>query len=390
MKRIGIITYFYYYNYGTMLQGYALQKVMEKLGKGHFSAEIIDCRFDEKNLSFWAIVRIRLRRFFIYFTQIKRVISVFKNRDLAKINNIKYKEEIIKKKGLFDDFFANCCVMSEKTYNNSRDLYPEPPIYDIYVTGSDQTWSPKVGLRDSLFLGFAPKGKIKSAYAPSIGVVEYSSDEENYVREHLQDYQFVSCREKYGTSILKNLSPVSVETVLDPTLLMRADDWREVAVKPEISGKYILCYFIGDRDYYRDFARQLSTQIGLPLVFIPGSNVDIKSGNTLVWESGPREFLGLIDNAEVVLTDSFHGTIFSINFNKTFYSFIKHSGKKAMDNMRIVDILERMNLLDRLKESYDGGDIDYSLIDYSGTNSLLQAERANSESYIEKILHSVE
>ena len=388
MKKIGIITYFYYYNYGTMLQGYALQKVMEKLGKGNFSSEIIDCRFDEKNLSFWTLVKIRLSRFFIYFTQIKRVISVFKNRDLAKINNLKYKEDIIKKKSLFDDFFSNCCVMSEKTYNNSKDLYPEPPIYDIYVTGSDQTWSPKVGLRDSLFLGFAPKGKIKAAYAPSIGVVDYSSDEDNYVREHLQEYQFVSCRESYGTDILKKLSPVPVETVLDPTLLMRADDWREIAVNPEVSGKYILCYFIGDRHYYRDFAKQLSTQIGIPLVYIPGSNVDLKSVNTLIWKSGPREFLDLIDHAEVVLTDSFHGTIFSINFNKTFYSFIKHSGKKAMDNMRIVDILDRMNLQDRLVDNYEGGQIGYKPINYAYTNKLLEEERSKSESFIEKILRA--
>ena len=390
MKKIGIITYFYYYNYGTVLQGYALQKVMEKLGKGFFSSEIIDCRFDEKNLSFWKIVKIRIRRLFVYFTQIKRVIFIFKNRDLARLRNKKYKYDILKKKSLFDDFFSNCCVMSDDTYHNSSDLYPVPPIYDIYVTGSDQTWSPKVGLRDSLFLGFAPEGKIKAAYAPSIGVVDYSSDEENFVREHLLGYQFVSCRERYGTDILKKLSPVPVETVLDPTLLMRADDWREIAVRPEISGKFILCYFIGDRHYYRDFASQLSKQLGLPLVYIPGSNVDMKPENTLVWRSGPREFLGLIDNAEVVLTDSFHGTIFSINFNKTFYSFIKHSGKKAMDNMRIVDILERMNLLSRLKESYNGGDIDFSPIDYTDTNSLLQVEIANSETFIEKILHSVE
>lgn len=386
MKKIGIITYFYYYNYGTMLQGYALQRVMEREGKGEFSSEIIDCRFGEKDLSFWYYFKIRVRRFFIYFTEIKRVIATFKKRDLT---NAKYREENNQKRQLFDNFVKQCCSMSQVTYKQSSDLYPQPPIYDIYVTGSDQTWSPKVGLRDSLFLGFAPKDKIKAAYAPSIGVAAYSSDEEQYVREHLKDYQFVSCREKHGAEILQKISPVKVETVLDPTLLLRADEWRSIATKPDVPEKYILCYFIGERTYYRAFAKQLSKQLNLPLVFIPGSNTDMISENYLVWQSGPREFLGLIDNAEVVLTDSFHGTIFSINFGKSFYSFIKHEGAKAMDNMRIIDILERLGQADRLLTDYSGGDIDYHPVDYTATSSLLQTERESSELFINKILASV-
>lgn len=387
MKKIGIITYFYYYNYGTMLQGYALQKVMEREGKGQFSSEIIDCRFGEKNLSFWYYFKIRVRRFFVYFTEIKRVIATFKKRDLT---NARYREENSQKRRLFDDFVKQCCSMSERTYKQSSDLYTTPPIYDIYVTGSDQTWSPKVGLRDSCFLGFAPEGKVRAAYAPSIGVAFYSAEEEQFVREHLQGYQFVSCREKHGADILSKLSPVPVETVLDPTLLLRADEWRHVAIKPEgIPEKYILCYFIGERMYYRDFAKQLSKQLDLPLVFIPGSNTDMKDENHLVWKSGPREFLGLIDHAEVVLTDSFHGTIFSINFRRNFYSFIKHAGAKAMDNMRIIDILDRLGQPDRLVTEYDGNIIAYKPVDFTSTDGLLQAERNASESFVNKILVSV-
>lgn len=385
MKKIGIITYFYYYNYGTMLQAYALQLVIDKLGKGECDAEIIDCRFGEKDLTWLDILKIRSKLFFYYIFEIRKVIR----RANGKRINSKYKAKFSLRKQFFEKFLEEYCHLSPKTYGRSDGLYLAPPIYDIYVTGSDQTWSPKVGLRDSLFLGFAPDEKVRAAYAPSIGVASYSGEEKQYVKEHLRKYQFVSCREKYGSDILKQLSPVPVETVLDPTLLVNSEEWREIAIKSSVEGKYILCYFIGDRKYYRGFAEQLSKQLNLPLVFIPVSYLDFSQNENLKWETGPREFLGLIDNAEVVLTDSFHGTIFSINFNKSFYSFIKHSGKKAMDNMRIVDILERMNLLDRLKESYDGGEIDYSPINYIGTNNLLQAERTNSESYIEKILQSV-
>lgn len=386
MKKIGIITYFYYYNYGTMLQAYALQFAMEKQGRGNYDAEIIDCRFGEKDLTWLDVLKIRSKLIFYYIFEMRKVIRRAKGKRIYAT----YDTKISLRKKFFEQFLEDYCHLTPKTYGRSDDLYSDPPTFDIYITGSDQTWSPKVGLRDSLFLGFAPDEKVRTAYAPSIGVASYSEEEKQYVNEHLRKFQFVSCREKYGTDILKPLSPVPVETVLDPTLLVRSEEWRTIAVKPFIEGKYILCYFIGDREYYRAFAKQLSRQLGIPLIFIPVSYLDFSQDENLKWETGPREFLGLIDNAEVVLTDSFHGTIFSINFNKTFYSFIKHSGKKAMDNMRIVDILERMNLLNRLTENYDGGDIDYSPIDYTCTNRLLQVERANSESYIENILQSVE
>ena len=132
-----------------------------------------------------------------------------------------------------------------------------------------------------------------------------------------------------------------------------------------------------------------SKQLGLPLVFLPVSYVDFSQDKSLQWEAGPKEFLGLIDNAEVILTDSFHGSIFSINFNKNFYSFVKHTGLRAMDNMRIFDILERMDLIDRFISEYNDGIIDYQPIDYSHTNELLTVERKVSKEYLMTILNSV-
>lgn len=378
MKKIGIITYFYYYNYGTMLQGYATCKAFEKYGQDDVDSQIIDCRFGEKKLSQWEVAQIRVKRLFVYFTQAKRIYKTFVFQKQAT-----FKQEA------FNQFTKQICRLSNRTYFNSSDLKDNPPFYDIYVTGSDQTWSPKVGLRDSLFLGFAPESKVKAAYAPSIGVTTYTHEQSSYVKERLAKYQFVSCRERYGSEILQALSPVMVETVLDPTLMLSADEWREISINPQKKGKYILCYFIGDRMYYRRFARRLSEQTGMPLIYIPVSYVDFTKGDNMEWKAGPREFLGLIDNAEYVLTDSFHGTIFSVNFNKTFFSFVKHKGLDAMDNMRIVDILERLALKDRLYDDYRNGEIDTSHIDYTKTNELLAMERQVSEAYIHKIIDSI-
>ncbi len=377
MKKIGIITYFYYYNYGTMLQGYALHRALDKFGNGNFQAEIIDCRYGEKKLSRWGLLKIRITRLFVYFKEFNRVQKL-----------TRYKQEMLLKRPAFDSFAKNECHLSKKTYPSTADLIQNPPSYDIYFTGSDQTWSPKIGFRDSLFLTFAISSSIRAAYAPSIGVASFTEAERSYIKERLQKYQFVSCRERYGTEILKKLSPVKVTTVIDPTLLITADEWRKISIKPKIKEKYILCYFIGDRPYYRAFANQLSRQLALPLVFIPVSYVDFSHEESIQWTAGPKEFLGLIDNAEVVLTDSFHGSIFSINFHKTFYSFVKHIGLKAMDNMRIVDILERMDLVERFQSEYNGGIIDYQPIDYSHTNELLTAERKVSEEYLMTILNS--
>ena len=376
MKKAGIITYFYYYNYGTMLQGYALCRLIESLGQGKIASELIDCRFEEKQPTKFQLFRIRIRRLFVYVTQLKRIYKLSKYKNLFR-----------SRQPLFDQFVKDYCRMSRETYRSSDDLKNNPPVYDIYVTGSDQTWSPKVGLRDSLFLGFAPEGSVRASYAPSVGVVSFTDEQRTYFRERLAKYQFVSCREKYGTDLLKDLSPVEVETVLDPTLVVSAEEWRKIASQRVVEGDYVFCYFIGDKPYYRRFAKQLSSQLNLPLVYIPVSYLDFSQDNNLLWESGPREFLSLIDNAKVVLTDSFHGTVFSINFNKTFYSFVKHAGLRSMDNMRIVDILERMNLLDRLKERYDGGEINYNDIDYAKTNELLATERNKSKAFINRIIH---
>ena len=376
MKKIGIITYFHYDNYGTMLQGYALSRAINDIGGENIKSEIIDYRFQEKLISKRQLLKIRLKRLLIYLFQVKRVIRLYR-----------FKNKLQEKKAAFDAFEKAFCQTSNTIYNFASDLKKNPPLYDIYITGSDQTWSPKIGFNEALFLSFAPDRKVRAAYAPSIGVASFTDEQKEYIKNHLKSYSFVSCRERYGTEILRDLSPVEVATVLDPTLLITSNTWRAISIQCPINKPYILCYFIGDRPYYRDFAKQLSKQKGIPLVYIPVSYQDLSSENQLLWKTGPREFLGLIDDAEVVLTDSFHGTIFSINFNKTFYSFTKHPGIDSMDNLRIVDILDRMSLEDRLVLEYKKGKhIPYSNINYNKTNELLSQEREVSTAYLKRII----
>lgn len=374
MKQVGIITYHHYYNYGTVLQAYALQKAVESVsGK---SCEVIDFRSsEEKQLSKKQLVALRFKRLFVYVKEFKRVWRLKK-----------YSKLLTAKFPAFEKFFADDLIVSDKVYHNYAELKNNPPKYEVYVTGSDQTFSPKIGLNPAMFLAFAPEGAKKVAYAPSVGVSTLTENEKKTISNYLALYSELSCRESKGVELLKECAPdKDVQLVVDPTLLLDANDWNQIAIKPTIQGKYILCYFIGHRKYYRDYARKLSEQTGYPLYFIPVSWMDLEKQNDMLSTAGPKEFLGLIRDAAIVLTDSFHGTIFSINYRKDFYSFLKiKGGSAALDNSRISGILERLGLKDRLLD--ENSQVNFSRVDYTFTEQQLAEERGSSKAFLRNAL----
>lgn len=379
IKKLGIVTYFYFYNYGTMLQGFATQLLFDKF-EG-IDAELIDYRFGSKiSPRKLDILLIRLKRILIYIKEFRRVYYI------GRYSSLKFKRNVY-----FDQFAFNFLKLSPKRYMYENELNASVPQYDIYVTGSDQTWSPKIGFSPALFLDFAPKGSVKAAYAPSLGVSSLSDEESAYIGKELEKYDYVSCRESLGSQILEKITGRSVGTVLDPTLMIHSDEWMQYAEKTSIQGKYILCYFLGDRDYYRNYVAQLSKQTGIPVYYIPANWKDFKKSNNLLWEVGPSEFLGLIANAEYVCTDSFHGTIFSVNFHKEVRVFVKHAGNvSGGDNSRLFDILNRLGIEKQLITEYKSGmKIVDSHIDYSHVDKIVTAERKKSMKYVESIVNAV-
>lgn len=374
MNKVGIITYHHYYNYGTVLQAYALQKSID--GIDGYQAEIIDYRAaEEKKLSKRQLFLLRIRRLPVYFLEWERV----KKTKL-------YESIFVAKHPKFDDFFKNDLVQSEQPFYSYSDLKQGNHEYDILVTGSDQTWSPKIGFYPAFFLEFGPNKALRIAYAPSIGVSKLSDEEAKHLNVHLQPFEAISCRERLGTEILNRVvKGKRVQNVLDPTFLLTKDDWNKIATKPAITSDYILCYFIGHKSYYRDIAQQLSKDLSIPLYFIPVSWQDMGRGYNLLPESGPKEFLGLIRDARLVLTDSFHGTAFSINYRKTFYTFTKvEGGKSGLDNSRLYDILLKLHLEDRLFDT--AGEIKFTDVDYSEAEKILEEERQQSLAFLKEAL----
>lgn len=378
-KKLGILTYFYFYNYGTMLQGFATQLLFNKFA--NIDAEIVDYRFGEKIISHKKdIILTRLSRLLVYIKEFKRVYITSK---YAKLKALRNKN--------FDKFASEYLKLSPKRYMYEKDIAGDVPIYDIYVTGSDQTWSPKIGFSPVLFLNYTTENSVKASYAASLGVSKLTDEQSSYFAKELQKYNYLSCRESLGSEVLEKISGRFIETVLDPTLMINSDEWMHYAIKPNIVGKYILCYFLGERDYYRDYVRQLSKQTGLPIYYIPVNWKDFKKKNNLLWNVGPSEFLGLIANAEYVCTDSFHGTIFGVNFHREVRVFLKHAGNvSGGDNSRLFDILQRLGIDNMLVTEYSKGDIIIeSHINYTRVDQLLTAEREKSMKYVESIVNSV-
>lgn len=371
MKKVGIITYYRYYNYGTVLQAHALQQAVSMLPDT--KGELIDYRFFKRaNKSIWWYIKIRCKHVLHYVTQYKEV-----------SRKLKYKNVFLEKRAAFERFFEDYCQLSANKYMLHEDLLNHPPSYDVYMVGSDQTWSPLIGLNSSMFLQFAPVGSHKVAYAPSIGVTAFNEEQKQYFREALSSFQHISCREDVGAEVLASCYDGKVPTVLDPTLLLNSEQWSEIAVKPDIEGDYILCYLIGDRPYYREYVWKLSKKMNCPAYYIPVSWRDVGEGNNLLPEAGPREFLGLIKHAKCVCTDSFHGSIFSINFNTNFYTFLKHAGgESASDNSRIVGILKKFGLESRLLSPQSA--VAFEEIDYAPVNARLEALRAESWQYLKE------
>lgn len=379
MKKIGIISYFNYYNYGSMLQGYALQKYINEMGE-KIECELINYRsMSQDERSVFHLLMTRIKRFWVYMTHLREVTVKAQYGSKKMIRN-----------SLFDRFLQDYTKVSSVFYRTLRQLIDNPPVYDLYVTGSDQTWSPNVsgGYDETpMFLDFAVAGAKKAAYAPCLGVNSFTKEQEDFLKTKLVNYSLISCREVRGAELLSRIVGKQVTAVVDPTLLLTGGQWREIMEKPRIKHPYIFCYFLGDRQYYRDFACQLSKQTGLPIYYIPMSWKEFGNSDYFIWDAGPREFVGLVDDAEYVLTDSFHGVAFSSNLNKNFYAFVKHAGNaNAGDNSRLFDYLNRIGLVDRLVLSYNGDNIVINDIDYTMVNEKLVAEREKSYSYLNKLV----
>lgn len=373
MKTIGIITYHHYYNYGTMLQALALQEKVEQLG---YQAELIDFKQDN-SLSRYEMLKLRIKRMPVYIKERKKYRALADSR-----------EKIKEKNELFEQFYKTYLHVGKKKYTTTQQLMENPPVYDGYVVGSDQTWNPFVANSpEAFFLPFVENKSKKGSYGPSLAVKSLSDEKEKEYRKKLSNFSFLSCREQDGAQLLSRITQKEVKCVLDPTLLLSAKEWGKYCEFEIPKEPYILVYFLGEKSEHRRAVEKIQKLTNWKIISLPAAYLEMENNDyKKVW-GGPKEFLSLIRGAALICTDSFHGTMFSINFQRNFFSFCKSSDSEASsENSRLYSALNIFGLSNRIIHNMDNLTAEDISIDYKNVIPILEEQRRDSIEYLENML----
>lgn len=367
--KIGLVSYHREPNYGTMLQAYALAYAIEREGT---SCSYLDYRYVRKPL--W-------RKLALKFAN---ALGLVKPGEFAFFDTKEFRH--IRDKFAF--FHRNYIPVSKRIYyaDNIKSALND---YDMFMVGSDQTWSPYMNRNPHSinFLQFVEEETKKCAYAPSFGTLRIAKEYGELLSAHLNSFKYISCRERQNCAYLSSLLHRDITYVVDPTLLLTAKEWNEIAIAPKLdNATYILAYILGEKSCIAQYSEMLGKKYNLPVYYIATRPCYMRKQNVLD-NVGPREFLGLIRNASVVVTDSFHGSLFSINYGVEFYSFAKREAKTEEimnDNDRILSFLRELGLENRFKEDNDGT-LELP-IGYKTVHERLEQMRTISRLYLSKII----
>lgn len=367
--KVDIITRHSVPNYGSLLQSYATQKVIEEMG---FESEIINyTRYEER------------------YKNLVNTLIKGKKWDKNIITRIIYKmiqePNYTKMYRKFEKYRKNFLKESKLEYGNLQELKDNIPEADVYCSGSDQIWG-KIGTveyDEAYFLKFIEdRTKRCIAYSSSFGKEEIDGSLEKNINKLLKNYSDILVREDTAKSILKKHGIENVEQVLDPTLLLNKEQWSNLTNKvKKKQKKYILVYQLHDNKSFDKYAKEFSKKTGLKLLRISPSIYHITRSGKLIYLPNQYEFLSLFQNAEYVLTDSFHATVFSIIFNRKFVDILP--GKTST---RITSILKLTGLQDRILTKYDDFSFINKNIDFSECNTIIENERKRSIELLKKAI----
>lgn len=384
-KKVGLVTCYFKNNYGSQLQAYATQKVIQDLG---YETETIEC---ESNIDFKAGKKKYYKSQIFNFSFVKSKFGMIKmkidtklNKKLGKnvaIRNAKYKE------------FKKNYKMSNK-YLTYQELGELSKNYASVVVGSDQLWLPVNVVSDYYTLNWVADGVNKISYSTSFGVSSIPDEYKTLYETFLNKIDSLSTRENTGVDIIKNTIGKEAKLVCDPTLLFDKDEWMSIQEeKPFADGDYIFCYFLGNNMEHRKFAERLKEKTGYKIVSLNHCDEYVKYSDKFADEApfnvGPAEFLNLIRNAKIVLTDSFHGTVFSLIYNKTFFNFRRHSAKnKNNTNSRLDSLLQIAEVSNEriLTGTEDVETVLEYKIDFDKVNKNLKIFREDSKEWLKEAL----
>lgn len=364
--KIKVLTMHAAHNYGAVLQTYATQYVFEE--KFDAECEIVNYVSTQRKLS-------------RYLT---KVIGKYKKSKLLSfLFIIRVLPERLLNHAVFSRFLKKNINVGKEQFETVDQLKKASIQADVFCVGSDQVWNPihNDGIDEGFFLGFTDEEQIRISYASSMAIKELDTEYKDIVYKLLSRFKCISFREESTKSVLEDLQLTGTH-VLDPTLLLGPKEWKSLIEKDiKIKTPYLLLYWFGNTDKVIQQAKELAKANNLRIVRISVGFEHYKGDDIVMRFISPEMFLGLFERASIVVTNSFHGTAFSINFKKQFYTFL------SPDNMdeRFSSILSMFDLTNR--NMYECDNIrNIPLIDYDEVHSKLNQMRKVSLDYLKRAL----
>ena len=359
-KKIGVCTIHSTYNYGALLQAYATVEYLKGIGYDAELVNYVNPYIDEQlNISYKQDGKMS--------GYIKTLI-----RNIC-FGRLKYAHRALKNVEQF-------CTLSKVKYRNADEF--KKAKYDVLVSGSDQVWNPSVtGKFDPVFFLIGAPTEKRISIASSIGSYKIKEDDIPFLKEAFSNYDYVSVREQFAKNQLQCFVKNEIKVLMDPTFLLDKEYWtKNLIVKSQYAKKtqpYILTYFAGgDKSKHRKLISEYKEKMNLPVWSIQYSNYTWKETSKKILGATMEDFVALISNADLIITDSFHGTAFSLNLGKNFVSLTNENPVRVR---YILNLLNLNNRIDMLPENY------YP-VDYRQVSKLIDIYREDSRKWIDEAI----
>ncbi|WP_036609257.1 polysaccharide pyruvyl transferase family protein [Oribacterium sp. P6A1] len=388
MKKVGIVSCYFQPNYGSMLQALATQMALDKLGYENETINITEFNSEIKKAKL------------LYFTKAALTSDIL----LSKMGMAK---NVIKKRYSRNEYGKNCAIRKKKftefskkhfrlsgTFASKSELgmYSYDNLSTVLV-GSDQLWLPANIAADYYTLNWVPESVNTVAYATSFGQSVLPKDSSAKAAVFLKKIKHIGIREESGQKLVKQIAGRDVPVVCDPTLLFTGEEWLTIKKEePIIKEPYIFVYFLGNNPSHREFVKRLKEETGCMIVALVHLDEFVKSDEGYAdytpYDIDPADFINLIRNASYVCTDSFHCSVFSMQYEKTFFSFRRYARKTASStNSRLDTLFKLAGVKDRiLTGEEDARECINRKIDYEAVRENLEHIRTKSYEYLKAAL----
>lgn len=379
MKSIGILT-LNFNNYGTKLQAYALSVILKKIVREEACVQVIKLEAFwggiYKSLWYKKLLRNSFKNY--GFLRAFRYImeKLYWKKEMVALLKKDYSEQTAKRNSLFQKL--NEMIPYTSQYYSFDDIRNgKLTDFDCYIVGSDQVWNAlKVGNQDIFMLDFFKDGK-RLSYAASFGMTKIPNEMFADYKRRIAHFDSLLIREQEGVDLCKSLGRDDAELVLDPTLLLKREEYAQIIEEePLVKGKFILVYSLNQSYKIYNEAYRLSKKEGCKMIVLKRSICppDIeKYDNALeLYAVSPEGFLWLIRNAECVVTNSYHALIFSINFNTPYYLYLDNADE---ENSRMISISKLLGLNDLIFWETEHLPKTIMQIDFSNVNKRINEER---------------